>query len=150
MSQQPKETGDSAETTPGADPGERRSRWSFFEGANGSWTWFVERPEGGSGGSERGFATLKDCIADAERHGYLLPPASSERRARPSRPPSTMISQEIWCPQCKHLRQLTPDEFVSSGDPVQCRNCQASFVASSQNVTCCVEDGEGLRELPLP
>lgn len=150
MSQRVEETGDAAGTTPGADLGERRTRWSFFEGVNGSWTWWVERPDGTSAASAGGFASMEDCVVDAERHGYVLPPESSERRARPNRPPSTMISQEIWCPKCRHLRELARDEFVSRGDSVQCRNCQASFVATPENVTCCIEDSEGLREVPLP
>ena len=129
---------------------ERRSKWSFFEAIDGLWTWWVERPDGSSASSVRKFSSMNECIADAQKQGYVLPSAARERRAEPARSPIAMISQELWCPECRHLRQLKRDEFVSRGDTVRCVSCQASFVASPQNVTCCIEDGEGLRELPLP
>ena len=150
MSQQPIETGRAAGAMPDALHAERRSNWSFFEAISGQWTWWVERPDGSSGASTANFGTLKECIANAQRYGYVLQPAQRERRAEPTRWPVAMISQELWCPKCRHLRQLTRDEFVSRGDAVRCAKCEAAFVASPQNVTCCIEDGEGLREVPLP
>ena len=143
-------TGDVENETSAPDLEERRNNWSFFENINGTWTWWLERPNGRSAASRSAFASMMECIADAERNGYVLPPSTRERRAAPNRPPTTIISQELWCPECKYMAQLGRDEFVSRNDYVKCPKCGHKFVATPENVTCCVEDGEGLREIPLP
>ena len=129
---------------------ERRSKWTFLEGAEGRWTWWLERPDGTTLASESGFASLNDCVADATRQGYVMRPERQERRAEPTRPPLSMISQEAWCPHCRHSSNLERDQFVSRGDTMRCVACNKEFTAAPENVMCCVEDGEGLRELPLP
>jgi hypothetical protein len=134
----------------GPGQAERRNKWSFFEVATSLWTWWVEHPDGSAAGSESRFPSLNECLADAARHGYVLPPESRERRANPSRPPATMISQEVSCPDCGELRELDRGDFVLRGDSVHCPSCKTAFIATSENVMCCVEDAEGLLQLPLP
>ena len=129
---------------------ERRNKWTFFQGADGHWTWWVERPDGTSLASDRGFESLNSCVSDAISHGYVMHPQKDERRSEPARPPISMISQEAWCPHCHHSSNLERDQFVSRGDTMRCDACNKEFTAAPENVTCCVEDGEGLRELPLP
>ena len=133
----------------GPGQAERRSKWSFFEAAKGLWTWWLEHPDGSTAGSEGRFASLNECLADAARHGYILPPESRERRAKPSRPPATMISQEVSCPECGNSEPLYRNDFVSPGDNVHCPNCKTVFVATPETVICCIEDAEGLLLLPL-
>ena len=129
---------------------ERRSDWTFSQGDDGRWSWHVCPPDGVESASVRSFASLNDCVADARLHGYLLPPIEEERRAEPHRPPVTMLSQEVQCPRCRHVWDLARESFVASGDILRCLRGCADFIAGSSNVTCCVEDGEGLREMPLP
>jgi hypothetical protein len=58
---------------------ERRKRWNFFIGDDGSWLWRVLDPDECEAFSERSFRSLKDCIADAKQHGYVVW-RSEERR----------------------------------------------------------------------
>ena len=129
---------------------ERRSTWSFLQREKGAWSWRVARPDGAQSDSAQSFETLNQCVEDASRHGYGLPATYTERRAEPNRPPSAMVSQEAWCPKCKRLQNLDRDQFVSRGDTVHCAGCNTRFIASPENVMCCIEDVEGLREIPLP
>jgi hypothetical protein len=120
-----------------------------LQGDTDVWTWWIERPDGTSSASEREFPSLNACVADARQHGYVMRTPAQERRAEPTRPPLALISQDVWCPKCKHMWQLYREELVSRGDAARCRSCGHEFTASAETVTCCVEDGEGLREVPL-
>ena len=59
---------------------ERRTQWNFMMGDDGSWYWKVVRPDGTEARSEKSFATLKDCTADATRNGYVVWKSEEERR----------------------------------------------------------------------
>ena len=59
---------------------EQRSNWKFRSAQDKSWLWHVTRPDGSEASSVRGFATLKDCIADARQHGYVLWLPEADRR----------------------------------------------------------------------
>ena len=129
---------------------ERRSKWTFSQDAEGRWTWWVERPDGTSLASDSSFESLNQCVTDSTSHGYVMHSERDERRAEPTRPPISMISQETWCPHCRHSSNLERAQFVSRGDTMRCEACNKEFTATPETVMCCVEDGEGLRELPLP
>ena len=60
---------------------ERRKRWSFFTRDDGSWLWRVLHGDGREASSTRAFDNIKDCIADAKMHGYVVWEPSQERRA---------------------------------------------------------------------
>jgi hypothetical protein len=59
---------------------ERRRKWSFFIVAEGAWVWRVLYPDGTEACSDRSFATLQDCTADATQHGYVVVKPEDERR----------------------------------------------------------------------
>jgi hypothetical protein len=59
---------------------ERRNKWSFFIRADGSWVWRVLHPDLTEACSERSFATVEDCMLDAEQFGYKRWPPENERR----------------------------------------------------------------------
>ncbi|MGZ5094300.1 MAG: hypothetical protein ACXWCY_13875 [Burkholderiales bacterium] len=59
---------------------ERRRRWSFYTREDGSWLWRVLHGDGNEASSQRSFDNIKDCIADAKMHGYVVWEPSSERR----------------------------------------------------------------------
>ena len=61
-------------------PEEKRSEWQFSAAEKGIWRWNVTHPDGSKVSSHRGFTTLKDCIADATRHGYVVWIPEAERR----------------------------------------------------------------------
>jgi hypothetical protein len=47
---------------------------------DGAWVWRVLHPDGTEASSERPFATLQECTADATRHGYVVVKPEEERR----------------------------------------------------------------------
>ncbi|MGZ5091872.1 MAG: hypothetical protein ACXWCY_13990 [Burkholderiales bacterium] len=59
---------------------EKRSEWKFSSGDKGGWRWRVTHPDGTEVSAHAGFATLKECIADATRHGYVVWIPEAERR----------------------------------------------------------------------
>ncbi len=61
----------------------------------------------------------------------------------------TTLLQEVKCPHCGAGWDLHDDAFVSHGDTLQCRSGCAPFVASSETVTCCMEDMHGMVQLAL-
>ena len=128
---------------------QRRRQWQFFQGARDLWTWRVQHPDGPSTMSEASFPTFVECIADAINHGYVLLPFE-DRRVSGKRSAEAMVCQEVTCPQCRHTWELGRDRFVARGDAVRCGSCNADFEAAAANVTCCVQDEDGLREVPLP
>ena len=74
-----------AEPRSGGQPGavvahEKRSEWKFSAGDNGLWRWRVTHPDGAQLTGHAGFTTLKDCIADARQHGYVVWLPEAERR----------------------------------------------------------------------
>lgn len=76
---------------------ERRKRWSFFTREDGSWLWRVLHGDGNEQSSQRAFDNVKDCIADAKTHGYVVWEPSEERRISlmpPSASPTSTVPQE--------------------------------------------------------
>ncbi|HYC48738.1 MAG TPA: hypothetical protein VED01_24945 [Burkholderiales bacterium] len=128
---------------------ERRNAWAFLQGDKGAWTWRMVRPDGSAATSVPSFLSLNDCVRDAVEHGYVLPPRDQERRSNPKRPPASMLLQEVTCPHCKWSWELDRAHFVAVGDVIRCVRGCGDFRASASTVTCCIEDGEGLAELPL-
>jgi hypothetical protein len=59
---------------------ERRRRWKFLIGADGTWRWQVTNADGSESASQRSFNTLKDCTADATDHGYVVWKPEEDRR----------------------------------------------------------------------
>ena len=59
---------------------EKRSEWIFAASKRGEWRWRVTHPDGTQVSSMRRFTVLKDCIADARRHGYVAEKPKLERR----------------------------------------------------------------------
>lgn len=59
---------------------ERRSEWRFAASRRGEWRWRVTHPDGTEICSLRRFTVLKDCVADAMRHGYVDAKPKVERR----------------------------------------------------------------------
>ena len=47
---------------------------------DGAWVWRVLHPDGTEASSDRSFATLQECTADATRHGYVVVKPEEERR----------------------------------------------------------------------
>ena len=60
-----------------------------------------------------------------------------------------MVYQEAQCPKCRSSWELKPNEFVSVGDSVACRNGCGPFTATSDTITCCMEDAHGMVETAL-
>ena len=58
---------------------ERRRNWNFLVREDESWIWRVTDATG-TQESEGSFATLKECTADATRHGYTAWKSEDERR----------------------------------------------------------------------
>ena len=129
---------------------ERRNHWSFVLSDVGAWSWRVLHPDCSADVSPHTFTTLKECVADAALHGYKLPAEAEERRSERRAPPSVMVAQEVRCPNCKHSWDLDRSHFVSAGDTLTCRRGCGEFIADASTVTCCVEQADGLLELPLP
>src|SRR5687768_10262177 len=127
---------------------QRRREWQFFQGAGDLWTWRVQQPDGPSKMSEASFVTFVACVADAINHGYVLLPFE-DRRMAGRRGPDAMICQEVICPHCGHAWELCRGHFAAQGDALRCASCNAQFEAAATNVTCCIQDEDGLREAPL-
>jgi hypothetical protein len=127
---------------------QRRREWQFFQGAGDLWTWRVQQPDGPSKMSKASFETFIACIADAINNGYVLLPFE-DRRMAGRRGPDAMICQEVTCPQCGGAWELARGRFTALGDVLHCASCSASFEAGPTNVTCCIQDEDGLREAPL-
>lgn len=58
---------------------DQRRTWSFVVSESGQWMWKVAHPDG-TEESATGFATLRDCTEDAQRHGYVAWRIEDERR----------------------------------------------------------------------
>lgn len=58
---------------------DRRSRWQF-ESRESGWIWTVSYPDGATEVSPVAHPTLKECAADAARHGYVAWKPEAERR----------------------------------------------------------------------
>jgi hypothetical protein len=69
-------------SAPQSVPGtqEKRSEWKFSAAENGGWRWRVTHPDGTELFAHSPFATLKECIADARQHGYVVWIPEAERR----------------------------------------------------------------------
>jgi hypothetical protein len=128
---------------------DRRNVWTFVQGEKGFWSWRVLTPEYDARTSEGAFRTLNECVADAASHGYALPSPEQERRAEPRRPPAVMVMQNVTCLICKRSWHLQRHQFVSKGEIVRCPHGCGDFRASASSVTCCIEDGTGVTEIPL-
>ena len=63
-------------------PEEKRTQWNF-EINNDQWLWKCTAPSGITTVASRTFPTMKDCVDDAKRHGYVPWTTEAERR-RPS------------------------------------------------------------------
>ena len=61
-------------------PIEKRSDWAFELTDNGRWAWHVTDPDGTTESSEGSFLTLKECVAEATRCGYVAWIPEAERR----------------------------------------------------------------------
>lgn len=129
---------------------ERRKLWNFVIGDTGAWTWRVLHPDCSATVSSVTFPTLKACVADAAAHGYVLPPEAEDRRRERRAPPTVMIAQEVQCPRCRGSWDLPRTEFVAAGDTLACRFGCGEFAADGRSVRCCVEQADGLLEMPLP
>ena len=129
---------------------QRRREWQFFQDDRDQWTWRVHHPDGHSMMSRGTFASLVNCVAAAINHGYVLLPSFDDRRFDRRRGPDAVIAQEVTCPHCRHNWELGRGQFVACDDVVHCAPCNADFNATPANVTCCVQEADGLRELPLP
>jgi hypothetical protein len=57
---------------------ERRRNWSFLVKEDETWFWRVADSTGTQ--ESASFATLKDCTADATKHGYVAWRSEDERR----------------------------------------------------------------------
>ncbi len=58
---------------------DRRRNWSFLVREDETWFWRVTDANG-TEESAGSFATLKDCTADATKHGYVVWRSEDERR----------------------------------------------------------------------
>jgi hypothetical protein len=61
-------------------PIEKRSDWTFERTGDDSWIWRVTRADGSKMSSQCTFSTVKACIADATRNGYVAWIPEAERR----------------------------------------------------------------------
>ena len=59
---------------------DQRSEWNFAATKRGVWRWRVTHPDGTQICSLRSFTVLRDCVADAVRHGYVDAKPKVERR----------------------------------------------------------------------
>ncbi|MGZ5161917.1 MAG: hypothetical protein ACXWIT_15435 [Burkholderiales bacterium] len=62
-------------------PAEKRSDWTFLTVDDGSWVWHVTHADGSKATSKRHFSTVKECVADATRNGYVAWIPEAERRS---------------------------------------------------------------------
>jgi hypothetical protein len=63
---------------------EKRSDWTFLTVEDGSWVWHVTYADGSKATSMRRFSTVKECVADATRNGYVAWIPEAERRREQS------------------------------------------------------------------
>ena len=136
--------------TTSVETDDRRSVWAFVQGDKGAWSWRVLHPDGSATASALSYLSLNQCVSDAVKHGYVLPPRDQERRSNPKRPPASILLQEVTCPRCKWSWELVRARFVAAGDVIRCLRGCGDFRACASTVMCCVEDGEGLAHRPLP
>ena len=61
---------------------ERRKQWNFPLGDDGKWSWRVVDIDGKESASATSFPTLKECMEDATRNGYVVWKPEEDRRAR--------------------------------------------------------------------
>jgi predicted Zn finger-like uncharacterized protein len=127
---------------------QRRREWQFFQGAGDEWTWRVQQPDGPSKMSKASFPSFVTCVADAINNGYVLLPFE-DRRMSGRRGREAMICQEVTCPHCGATWELGRGRFAATGEALRCASCNAEFEAAANSVTCCIQDDDGLRELPL-
>ena len=50
---------------------ERRGRWEFTIPENGLWGWRVVHADGRTECGDSGYRTLKECLDDAKKYGYV-------------------------------------------------------------------------------
>ena len=60
-----------------------------------------------------------------------------------------MVHQEARCPACRANWDLNEKEFVAPGDTITCKNGCGPFTANAETVMCCLEDANGLLQMPL-
>ena len=71
---------------------EKRSDWTFETTGDGSWIWRVTRADGSKMSSQCSFSTVKGCIGDATRNGYVawIPEAERRRTDSAERPTAVL------------------------------------------------------------
>ena len=77
---------------------EQRKRWEFTIPEGGTWQWRVIHPDARELSSREGFLTLKACVDDAKRHGYVY----GFRRGAKMR---NLASQRSLAPRADETRQ---------------------------------------------
>ena len=60
-----------------------------------------------------------------------------------------MVLQEARCPACRGVWDLEEKDFVAAGDTVMCKFGCGPFVADAATVLCCLEDADGMLQMPL-
>ena len=50
---------------------EKRGRWEFTIPENGLWHWRVVHADGRTACADSGYRTLKECVDDAKKYGYV-------------------------------------------------------------------------------
>ena len=50
---------------------EKRGRWEFTIPENGLWGWRVVHADGRTACGDHGYRTLKECVDDAKKYGYV-------------------------------------------------------------------------------
>ena len=50
---------------------EKRGRWEFTIPEGGLWGWRVVHPDGRTACGDCGYRTLKECVDDAKKYGYV-------------------------------------------------------------------------------
>ena len=60
-----------------------------------------------------------------------------------------MLFQEAKCPACRATWDVPEKNFVRAGESISCRNGCGPFVANAETVLCCLEDADGLLQMPL-
>ena len=50
---------------------EKRGRWEFTIPENGLWGWRVVHADGRTACGDSGYRTLKECVDDAKKYGYV-------------------------------------------------------------------------------
>jgi hypothetical protein len=60
-----------------------------------------------------------------------------------------MVHQEARCPVCRAAFDLEAKDFVALGQSIECKNGCGPFAASAATVICCLEDADGMVQMPL-